>query len=448
MTYKIKLIIYITVMVILLLSLIYSLNNTKSIKKTKELTYSLFEDLQSELVDVNKYIIYGTHLNINGKLDVDLKDSKIEKVKLVLKDIEEIEIPFEINYTIDKQLIEFNTSNQINTGIYLEEIPEGQYYILLKIVVSNENVKSDKYYLLDNTTKYESLEYYTITRNNRNKKINIDSGDYLLDGIFVPYMKMTVKKQRLPKDVYDIVIDPGHGGNDCGAVKGEYFESKITLDYSIKLKNKLEELGLKVKLVRDSDVSVNTYGTNGRAVIPNEVKAKYVFSIHLNSTVETMRRGGVEVYSPPNSNLDFSKLIADNIVKIAKTTYSPNEINKVDKGVYVRNYTKAEISEVGQDADRAGYSKYRITTDTPYFFMIRETGGIATGAYIDGRNKNYGRNLYYNSNMGVEGYLLELGFMSCSSDFNNVLGSKKLYVNAITKSIQDYLNITNYKTFW
>ena len=40
--------------------------------------------------------------------------------------------------------------------------------------------------------------------------------------------------------------------------------------------------------------------------------------------------------------------------------------------------------------------------------MLRETGGIVTGAYVDGRNKEFGKNKYYNSNIGVEAYLLEL----------------------------------------
>ena len=40
--------------------------------------------------------------------------------------------------------------------------------------------------------------------------------------------------------------------------------------------------------------------------------------------------------------------------------------------------------------------------------MLRETGGIATSAYVDGRNPSYGANMFYNSNIGVEAYLLEL----------------------------------------
>lgn len=32
------------------------------------------------------------------------------------------------------------------------------------------------------------------------------------------YIAFNVEKSELPEDVYDIVLDPGHGGNDPGAV--------------------------------------------------------------------------------------------------------------------------------------------------------------------------------------------------------------------------------------
>lgn len=77
-------------------------------------------------------------------------------------------------------------------------------------------------------------------------------------------------------------------------------------------------------------------------------------------------------------------------------------------GVYVRTFRDFEIEEGIEEAIEAGHEPYDITNDTPYLYMIRETGGIATKAYVDGRNTEYGKNKYYNSNIGVEAYLLEL----------------------------------------
>lgn len=434
-----KTLIYAAILMTLFTTIIYMINIIKVNKETKILTDDLFENVQSELVNVNKYLVYGTHLNIYGKLNLDLTNSKIDEVKLVLKDIQGDELEFIVNYKVDTSSITFNTADKINEGINLEGIPKGKYYILLKTISSSKV----SYYLLDNTTKYNNIEYYTITKDHHNNKIDIYSGDYLLDGLIVPYMCMKIEPHKSLHNIYDIVIDPGHGGNDAGAVNGKYKESDVTLEYSILLKTQLEKLGLKVKLIRTDDSYVEAYGEEGRAVVPNKVKAKYVFSIHLNSTPYVMKKGGVEIYAPSNSNLYFAKMIADNIVKTANTAYSPNEINKVEAGVYVRNFTSQEIAEVNDYARNLKFSKYNITIQTPYMFMIRETGGIATNAYIDGRNKDYGVNKYYNSNIGVEGYLLELGFMTNKNDLYNLINNKGNYVKAITKSIEQYLKETN-----
>ncbi len=438
---KSKKLIYVCIIVILVITYIYTLNNTSSNKEEIDLTNKLLKDAQSELVNLNKYVVYGTHLNMNGKIDINLTKENIDDVRLVFKNIYGEEINFDVSYKYDEESIRFGTSENINEGINLEELPQGKFYIFVKIIYSKEDVKSNNYYLLHNTTDYDNIEYYTISNKNKNNKIKISTGEYLLDGIIVPYMGITIKEYTLPDAIFDIVIDPGHGGNDGGAVKDNYVESEIILDYCLDLKEELEKLGLKVKLVRETDEYIDAYGEEGRAVIPNQVKAKYVFSIHLNSSEYIMKTGGVEVYSPSNTNLNFAKLIASNIVNIANTTYSPNMLNKMQNGVYVRNYINEEIIEAKEYASTLGYKEYNITTETPYLFMIRETGGIATNAYIDGRNKEYGINKYYNSNIGVEGYLLELGYMSCTADLSNILNNKKSYVTAIAKSIQEHLNI-------
>ena len=135
------------------------------------------------------------------------------------------------------------------------------------------------------------------------------------------------------------------------------------------------------------------------------------------------------------ANLSFAKLLVKNIVESANTTYSNNEIDKVYDGVFVRTFTKEDIEQSNKDAKKAGYESYNITQDTPYLFMIRETGSKITNAYVDGRNKDYEKNLYYNSNVGNESYLLELGYINSDIDLNNLIKNKEGYVNGIVQSI-------------
>ena len=106
------------------------------------------------------------------------------------------------------------------------------------------------------------------------------------------------------KDIYDIVIDPGHGGIDSGATTKEYNEETINMNISNYLKKELEKNGLKVKLTRTStslksDEYYQEYNSHGRAVIPNEVHAKYLISIHTNSS-ESSKVNGIELYTASN----------------------------------------------------------------------------------------------------------------------------------------------------
>ena len=71
--------------------------------------------------------------------------------------------------------------------------------------------------------------------------------------------------------------------------------------------------------------------------------------------------------------------------------------------------------------------------------MIRELGGICTNAFVDGRNTDYGANKYINSNIGLEAYLLELGYINFDKDLDNILENQDLYVQAIVKSVQEEL---------
>jgi len=78
-----------------------------------------------------------------------------------------------------------------------------------------------------------------------------------------------------------ICIDPGHGGNDSGAVGPTGLkESNVALGICQDLVPALEGLGLGVRLTRDSDVFI-ALGT--RCTIANDWHADYFVSVHLNS---------------------------------------------------------------------------------------------------------------------------------------------------------------------
>lgn len=97
------------------------------------------------------------------------------------------------------------------------------------------------------------------------------------------FLKLKLKNIDTPDNIYDIVIDPGHGGGDVGAVNGNIYESNINLSISLKLKQKLKNNGFKVKLTRENNTNISPYGKQGRATLPYETKAKLFLSVHVNS---------------------------------------------------------------------------------------------------------------------------------------------------------------------
>lgn len=402
----------------------------------------IFEGIETKQALVSEYIVYGTHLNIKG--NIDLEDTNIQKVKISFRTINEEE-PKEIELTHQKtdKGIEFSTSNLINEGIYLENLAVNTYYLLVKVEYEDG---ASKYYSLKNATEYtDGIEYYTITKNDKNNKIDIKFASRNIEDKRLDYMYLGVNRSILPVEVYDVVIDPGHGGADVGAEYGGYRESVLTLKIANAVKEELEDLGLKVRITRDgtegNDFGVySVYNKDGRVNIVGNSKAKYVFSIHLNSVEQPDSLMGVEIYAPTKINLNFAKAFADNIVNAANTKYSNLEVYyKSANGVYVRTFTENNIANSAQDAVKRGYKPYDIKENTPYLYMLRETGGIATNAYVDGRNPEYGSNLYYNSNVGVEAYLLELGYINNRTDMQNIVNNQKSYVNAIVKTIKDEL---------
>ena len=86
-----------------------------------------------------------------------------------------------------------------------------------------------------------------------------------------------------PKPIETICIDPGHGGEDLGAIgKSKSQEKNVTLKISLKLKKLIEsKTGLRVIMTRDKDSEVSL---NTRASIANNQLAQMFISVHANSS--------------------------------------------------------------------------------------------------------------------------------------------------------------------
>ena len=351
----------VAVIVMILLMFLYNriLNLESYAKEQENKIEVVFSNVENNLAVLELYTIYGNHLNVNGYLLKDyLENITVNHMSLILKEDDGQVIEYPLEYTQQEEKYEFTLSENINEGIDLNSITQGNYYVFLKVNGMLEENSIDKYFSLDNISKYSQSEYYTLTQNNTNNKVDVIFNSYLKDDEYsLDYMEITSLTCSLPQDVVDIVLDPGHGGYDGGAIYEDYEEAEFTLEYSKALKEKLESYGYKVSLTREEDVYTESYGPNGRAVMPNAKKAKLVLSIHLNSTASLPVEGGVEIYAPNNANLDFAKSFADNIVNYASTRYSVNGQNRVENGVYVWTYSEQDVIDAKEYADYMGQDK-------------------------------------------------------------------------------------------
>ena len=114
-----------------------------------------------------------------------------------------------------------------------------------------------------------------------------------------------------------IVLDPGHGGVDAGAIGGQGVrEKEINLAVSLKLKKKLEVVGAHVIMTREEDKYVSLYE---RAAIANNAGSIITLSIHCNFHPDS-RVNGFEVFHHPDrkDSASLGKAIFEHVMRQVK----------------------------------------------------------------------------------------------------------------------------------
>jgi len=106
--------------------------------------------------------------------------------------------------------------------------------------------------------------------------------------------KVTTGGKFKPAKIRRIVVDPGHGGHDPGAMGADGLKEKdIVLSIGLKLARQLkEQLGLDVVMTRSTDVFIPL---EERTAIANKVNADLFLSIHANASLNKSA-SGIETY--------------------------------------------------------------------------------------------------------------------------------------------------------
>ncbi|MER1956934.1 MAG: N-acetylmuramoyl-L-alanine amidase [Solibacillus sp.] len=175
-----------------------------------------------------------------------------------------------------------------------------------------------------------------------------------------------------------IVLDPGHGGKDPGAVNTGHSEKAIVLKVSNLVKQKLEKAGAKVVMTRTGD----TYPTlPERVKFTNDNYGEMYVSVHVNAATATSAKGTETFYS-----------------------VSTGDQHEEDKklATYINN-------EIVNNADM-------------------KNRGVKQADY------------YVIKNMMIPSVLVELGFLSNSDDRAKLINDKyvEIFADSIYQGIIDY----------
>lgn len=183
-----------------------------------------------------------------------------------------------------------------------------------------------------------------------------------------------------------ICLDPGHGGNDSGAIGvNNVYEKNLTLKIAQYCKQELEKYNCHVVMTRTGDTNPSL---EERADYAKAQGAKYLISIHLNSAASG-GAVGAEVYYP---NTHWRPDISANGKNVAQAIQS----QLVSLGLYDRGIKFRTIdTNIYPDPFR-----YDDSSVADYYGIIR--------------------NAKYN---GLTGMIIEHCFINNVSDYNNYLNS-------------------------
>lgn len=306
-----------------------------------------------------------------------------------------------------------------NHGIQLADLDEGEYFI---------KINELPLYVTESLNEC----WYTVTRNNKANQVTLQSKNGQLS------VKVHEVNQ-LPEHVYDILIDPGHGGLDGGTVASDLTEAQEVLKLSKYIANRLEEHGLKVKLTRTEDLDPagagnfdygkSPYFDEGRVEQVYRYQTKYMISNHLNAFNGTL--DGFEVYSSVVSDDDWSSEVAYNLKEVGQDARDSEKSEfRVSEGSYKKYFLCKESSYATDYGCKNDYMDY--------LYIIRETGGrVSQSSVLLDYNDNYTSI----PNYGAETILIEYAYIDNSKDSKDWIENWEKWGEAIVKATVDYLGI-------
>lgn len=165
----------------------------------------------------------------------------------------------------------------------------------------------------------------------------------ILNALVINITNVNVEKN----DEFTVIIDPGHGGEDGGAVGvNNIIEKDLNLLYAKDLKSYLEILGYNVIMTRDTDTAIYDEGAHtirekktsdlhNRLDMTKNIKNGIFISIHMNKFPQEKYFGSQVFYGGKNENSKLlGQIITDNFLKYINPQNN-RPLKQVGKDIYI-----------------------------------------------------------------------------------------------------------------
>jgi len=251
-----------------------------------------------------------------------------------------------------------------------------------------------------------------VLRDNKKVAVNMKPSSEPIKIEAVPEVKPLSLAQQLGLGVKKIVIDPGHGGKDPGAMAFGLKEKDIVLDVAKKLALVLKkELGCEVVLTRKDDVFISL---EERTAIANTNNADLFISLHINAHTSAKVRGLETYYLNLTTNAEAMRVAAR---ENATSTHQMSELQDILSDI-MKNSKIDESSRLAQqvhnsilaEADKRGFTDIKNlgVKQAPFYVLI--------GAQMPA-------------------ILIELAFISNEKDVDNL--KNQTFLEMLTKEIAE-----------
>jgi N-acetylmuramoyl-L-alanine amidase len=254
---------------------------------------------------INRSIYLLDPEDISISLDTKLGDTSALTTIRVLPDGEKTSVLFgsndsirysDLNYDKDSNLLSFKINDK-NLNYSKNSITPPDGVGIDRFSWSREGGDLSFELILDDDYEIAVEKLH----DNFEKNVNAPDRYQLLLSIYLPKREVSEEFRSVDKDAYTIVLDPGHGGDDAGAVSvmkrpdgRRYYEKEMNMLLCNELKIYLEKRGYNVFLTRTGDYYPDLVERNRIAL---QRDADMFLSIHMNSgSRRKMRKWQTDTY--------------------------------------------------------------------------------------------------------------------------------------------------------